>query len=306
MFTHLIALNPRGRRIVRVGIADGFITTVVSRLETFPDGIVVDTEKRHIYWTNMGTPGLPADHPPRGESDLDFYRHNGSLERAALDGSDRHWVVPEGGLVTGKQLAGAWSRRRLYWADREGAAVRSVALDGTGMRDEIVAAKSAQDRYVVRNQCVGVAVDERNGYLYWTQKGPSDGGDGRIFRAPLDIPAGECAADRTVEVLWEGLPGPIDIELDLDAGTLYWTDRGLPPSGNTLNRADIPATGRPGGDITVLSYGFHEAIGLAVDTDHGLAYVSDLSGEIRAVGLDGRYEALVAQVPGGLTGIAGI
>ncbi|OBG44502.1 hypothetical protein A5669_10815 [Mycolicibacterium fortuitum] len=217
MFTHLIALNPRGRRIVRVGIADGFITTVVSRLETFPDGIVVDTEKRHIYWTNMGTPGLPADHPPRGESDLDFYRHNGSLERAALDGSDRQWVVPEGGLVTGKQLAGAWSRRRLYWADREGAAVRSVALDGTGMRDEIVAAKSTQDRYVVRNQCVGVAVDERNGYLYWTQKGPSDGGgEGGITHFM------ETLMPRMTEG-WPGLGNPDftpELEQEIVAGVL--------------------------------------------------------------------------------------
>lgn len=306
MFTHLIALNPAGQQIVRVTIADGAITPIITGLASFPDGIVVDHAHQHLYWTNMGAPGLPADHPPQGEGDLDFYRRNGSIERAALDGSNRTWVVPEGGLVTGKQLAGAWIRNRLYWSDREGAAVRSIALDGTGPRDEIVMAHTDQDRHVVRNQCVGVAVDERNGYLYWTQKGPSDGGDGRIFRAPLDIPAGQSPADREMEVLWSGLPEPIDIELDLDAGVLYWTDRGLPPGGNTLNRADIPAPGRPGGHPDVLSVGFHEAIGLAVDTADGLAYVSDLSGEIRAVGLDGRYEAVVAQVAGGLTGIAGI
>lgn len=214
--------------------------------------------------------------------------------------------MPEGGLVTGKQLAGAWSCRRLYWSDREGAAVRSVALDGTDLRDEVVVAQTDQDRHLVRNQCVGVAVDEPGGYLYWTQKGPSDGGDGRIFRAPLDIPAGQSATDRAVEVLWSGLPEPIDLELDLDAGVVYWTDRGLPPGGNTLNRADIPAPGQPGGDVAILSAGFHEAIGLAVDVREGLAFVGDLSGEIRAVSLDGRYEAVVAQIPGGLTGIAGI
>lgn len=306
MFTHLVALNPGGQQIVQVTIADGSITPIITGLATFPDGVVVDRDQRHIYWTNMGAPGLPADRPPQGESDLDFYRRNGSIERAAFDGADRIWVVSEGGLVTGKQLAGAWARRRLYWSDREGAAVRSIALDGTDLRDEIVVAQRDRDRHVARNQCVGVAVDERNGYLYWTQKGPSDGGDGRIFRAPLDIPAGQRAGDREREVLWSGLPEPIDIELDLDAGVLYWTDRGLPPGGNTLNRAAIPTPGQPGGAIEILSSGFHEAIGLAVDPPDGLAYVSDLSGEIRAVGLDGRYEAVVAQIPGGLTGIAGI
>ncbi|MGV0679522.1 hypothetical protein ABQE62_25280 [Mycolicibacterium fortuitum] len=34
---------------------------------------MVDTDRRHIYWTNMGAPGLPADHPLQGEDDLDFW-----------------------------------------------------------------------------------------------------------------------------------------------------------------------------------------------------------------------------------------
>ena len=174
------------------------------------------------------------------------------------------------------------------------------------LRDEVVVAHTEHDRHVVRNQCVGVAVDERNGYLYWTQKGPSDGDDGRIFRAPLIIPTGQRADRRDVEELWSGLPEPIDLELDLEGGVLYWTDRGAPPSGNNLNRADVPAAGQVGGAVNILSADFREAIGLALDADAGVVYVSDLFGEIRAVGVDGRSQRTVAQIPGGVTGIAGI
>jgi DNA-binding beta-propeller fold protein YncE len=306
MYSHLIALNPSRQRIVKVTIADGTVSDFIDGVTDFPDGIVVNHAENALYWTNMGAPGLPADHPPRQEADLNFYRRNGSLERAALDGSDRSVVLAPGSFVTGKQLAGAWQRNRLYWSDREGAAVLSVSLQTGHVRAEVVVAQTERDRHVVRNQCVGVAVDETNGWLYWTQKGPADGGDGRIFRAPLDIPAGQTAQSREVEVLWSDLPEPIDLELDLQTGVIYWTDRGTPPTGNTLNRAHIPAAGRFGGAIDILSADFHEAIGLAVDTDAGIAYVSDLSGEIRGVALDGTGQRLIATVPGGLTGIAGI
>jgi hypothetical protein len=39
----------------------------------FPDGIAVDVEAGHIYWTNMGIPNLD----------------DGSIERADLDGKNR-------------------------------------------------------------------------------------------------------------------------------------------------------------------------------------------------------------------------
>ena len=38
------------------------------------------------------------------------------------------------------------------------------------------------------------------------------------------------------------LPEPIDLELDLENRLLYWTDRGDPPRGNTVNRAPIDPT----------------------------------------------------------------
>jgi sugar lactone lactonase YvrE len=304
VFTGLLALNPGRQRIVRVDPTDGRVDDFVTGVAAFPDGIVVDARRDTVYWTNMGSPRLPEDRPPRGEGDLDFHVPDGSIERVGIDGSHREIVVPSGRFVTGKQLAAAWSLDRLFFSDREGAAVRSVSLRTGEVRDEVVVADTEEGRRDERNQCVGVAVDERGGYLYWTQKGPPDGGEGRILRAPLAIPDGQSAEGRDVEVLWAGLPEPIDLELDGAAGVLYWTDRGAAPRGNTLNRADVPAVGRAGGAVDILSDGFGEAIGLAVDAD--VVYVSDLGGEIRAVGLDGRGDRRVAMVPGGLTGIAGI
>jgi hypothetical protein len=250
----------------------------------------------------MGVPGLPKGRPPKTEADLDFYRVNGSLERVDMDGTGRTYILPVGSFDTGKQLAGAWSAGRLYWSDREGAAVRSVRLDGTDFRDEVVVATAEADRRILRNQCVGVAVDERHGLLYWTQKGAANGNDGRIFRTSLNAPVGE----REIEVLWSELPEPIDLELDSDTNTIYWTDRGDPPRGNTLNRAAIPAVGEPGGDVTVVSASYHEAIGLAVDNQAGVVYVGDLSGQIRAVHLDGGGEQVVFKADKPLTGIAGV
>ena len=300
MFIRLLALSPLDKSLLKLDIATGESSTLVDGLTDGPDGIVVDPDRKYVYWTNMGAPGLPEGRAPKTEEDLDFYRKNGSLERVGMDGTGRTYILPVGSFVTGKQLAGAWSAGRLYWSDREGAAVRSARLDGSDLRDEVVVATTEADRRIIRNQCVGVAVDEQRGLLYWTQKGPANGNDGRIFRTSLNAPVGE----RRIEVLWSELPEPIDLEPDLDTNTMYWTDRGDPPRGNTLNKAAIPAVGEPGGDVSVVDANYHEAIGLAVDTPGGVAYVSDLSGQIRAVRLDGSGEQIVFKGKP-LTGIAG-
>jgi len=300
MFIRLLALSPLDKSLLKLDIATGESSTLVDGLTDGPDGIVVDPDRKYVYWTNMGAPGLPEGRAPKTDEDLDFYRKNGSLERVGMDGTGRTYILPVGSFVTGKQLAGAWSAGRLYWSDREGAAVRSARLDGSDLRDEVVVATTEADRRIIRNQCVGVAVDEQRGLLYWTQKGPANGNAGRIFRTSLNAPVGE----RRIEVLWSELPEPIDLEPDLDTNTMYWTDRGDPPRGNTLNKAAIPAVGEPGGDVSVVDANYHEAIGLAVDTPGGVAYVSDLSGQIRAVRLDGSGEQIVFKGKP-LTGIAG-
>ena len=111
-------------------------------------------------------------------------------------------------------------------------------------------------------------------------------------------------AHRTdTEVLFESLPEPIDLEWDGATGTLFWTDRGKPPKGNTLNRARI-LDGKPV-DHEILLSGLKEAIGLALDGKGRRIFVSDLAGDLWVVSLDHPGEAKVIyrnQTP--LTGIA--
>ena len=45
--------------------------------------------------------------------------------------------------------------------------------------------------------------------------------------------------------MFKDLPEPIDLEIDHTTRTLYWTDRGDPPHGNTVNRAHWTPSGTP-------------------------------------------------------------
>jgi hypothetical protein len=85
--------------------------------------------------------------------------------------------------------------------------------------------------------------------MYWTQRGSSNARQGRILRAGIDIPDGDTAPERRrdVAVIFKDLPEPIDLELGLAKRTIYWTDRGDSPLGNTVNRApmDVAAGDAP-------------------------------------------------------------
>ena len=83
---------------------------------------------------------------------------------------------------------------------------------------------------------MGIVVDVDGGEFYWTQKGATKAGQGRLFRANLEIPQGQTATTRQdVELLYDALPEPIDLDIDPGTRNLYWTDRGDPPRGNTVS-----------------------------------------------------------------------
>src|SRR5260221_11413124 len=133
--------------------------------------------------------------------------------------------------------------------------------------------------------CVGITVDPQGGKIYWTQKGTEKGGVGRIFRANIEIPVGQTATNRTdIEVFFDGLPEPIDLELDPEKRVLYWTDRGDPPRGNTVNRASIDAK-PPAPEILVTH--LMEGIGIALDLKGNRMFITDLAGSVYSARLDG-------------------
>ena len=206
----LFFLEASGGRIHSAN-ADGSDGKVIVSGARVPDGIVVDVEAGHIYWTNMGVPS----------------KNDGSIERADLDGQNHVTIIGEGETFTAKQLHLEKKSGKLYWCDREGMRVMRANLDGSNIETLIDTSKGdARPGIDLTKWCVGITVDPDRKQIYWTQKGPDDAGKGRIFRANIDIPKGETAANRTdIELLFDGLPEPIDLELDLKNRLLYWTDR---------------------------------------------------------------------------------
>src|SRR5262249_27179238 len=153
--------------------------------------------------------------------------------------------------------------------------------------------------------CVGIAVDVEGGKLYWTQKGEAKAGQGRLFRANIEIPAGQTASTRQdIELLYDALPEPIDLDIDPATRILYWTDRGDPPRGNTVNRAplDAPSGQRPAPEIVFKH--LMEAIGLALDLKNGRMFITDFAGTVYSANLDGSNQKTLLVAQGNVTGIA--
>ncbi|MGI6878489.1 hypothetical protein [Microbacterium sp. gxy059] len=295
----LYALTAAPGGLHRIDLGTGRASLLAATPGEVPDGLVLDPDAGEAVVSFMGAPDGPAENG--GEPPFSLPR--GSVRAFALaDGAERV-LVERGSFTTGKQIARDPATGRLFWADREGRGIWSAACDGSDAAPLVLTA--GRTPTPVEDECVGVAVDPAGGWLVWTQKGPSKGGRGRILRAPIKLPEGETAATRSdVEVLWECLPEPIDLELDADAGELWWTDRGAAPDGNTLNRAALPAPGERGEAPRIVARGFREAIGLAIDRDRNLAYVSDLAGRVHEVALATGRTRVVAELAGGVTGIA--
>ena len=90
------------------------------------------------------------------------------------------------------------------------------------------------------------------------------------------------------------------LELDLANRALYWTDRGDPPRGNTVNRAPIDKNAVPEILVTHLM----EGIGIALDVPSNRMFVTDFAGSVYSADLDGKNERNFLYAQGNLTGIA--
>jgi len=281
----LFVLDLSGNRVFSMNPDGSDSQTLITGCR-HPDGIVVDVEAGHLYWTNMGV----------------FSRNDGSIERADLDGKNRQTIVAEGQTFTPKQIHLDKQNGKLYWCDREGMRVMRANLDGSEVETLVERGRTDEDRRDEDKWCVGITVDTERRHVYWTQKGGSKAGHGRIFRAGMDIPKGQTAANRQdIAVLFSGLPEPIDLELDSQNRVLYWTDRGDPPRGNTVNRSRIDAN-TPSQEI-VLRH-LLEGIGIALDVNGDRMFVTDLAGSIYGAPLGGPEKRPLAVAQGNLVGIA--
>ncbi|KAF3037287.1 hypothetical protein E8E11_003737 [Didymella keratinophila] len=269
---------------------DGSAPKPILSNQALPDGIAIDRPKKRMFWTCMGVPA----------------EKDGAIYSANLDGSDQCTVIDSGKINTPKQLALDTSASKIYFCDREGCTVYRCSYDGSAL--EVLARNGGTASYATgqanaMNWCVGIAVSQTHKKIYWSQKGPSKGGRGRIFSADIDMPEGKTAETREdITCILYGLPEPIDLEVDEVNGKLYWTDRGELPWGNTLSCVDLDQQGKPVvkepavlPSQFVISRRFHEAIGLQVDADRGRAYVSDLGGGVYVCDLDGKNKKTIWQ-----------
>ena len=286
----LFFLDLGGGRIMSVNTDGSGLQTLVSEGRKLPDGLAIDSGPGHLYWTNMGNPKA----------------NDGSIFRSDLDGRNLTTIIAPGGTFTPKQLQLDRKNRKLYWCDREGMRVMRANPDGSNIETLVDTSQGdARPGADARKWCVGIAVDPEGGKLYWSQKGDDNAGQGRIFRADINIPVGQNAANRRdIELLYDALPEPIDLELDVRKRTLYWTDRGDPPRGNTVNRA--PADPTPGANdkIEILMTHLMEGIGLALDLKGGRMFVTDFGGSVYSANLDGSNQKTLLIAEGNLTGIA--
>src|SRR5262249_402506 len=98
--------------------------------------------------------------------------------------------------------------------------------------------------------------------------------------AASSAPKSTCRRARArrtaIELLFDKLPEPIDLELDHKNRVLYWTDRGDPPRGNTVNRAPIDKKAEP--EIVIRN--LMEGIGIALDVPGNRMFITDFAGSI--------------------------
>jgi DNA-binding beta-propeller fold protein YncE len=276
---------------VRSANADGSdLQTVVEEGRKLPDGLVVDAAAGHLYWTNMGN----------------LKENNGSIFRSDLDGQNMTTIVPPGGTFTPKQLQLEKTSGKLYWCDREGMCVMRANLDGSKV-ETLVDTSQGDPRPGPdpTKWCVGIAVDVDGGKIYWTQKGGDNADEGRIFRANIETPSGQTPTNRQdIELIYDGLPEPIDLDIDPSTRTLYWTDRGDPPRGNTVNRAPLDTKSGKRKKPEIVFDHLMEGIGLALDHEGGRMFITDFAGTVYSANLDGSDRRTLLFGQGNLTGIA--
>src|ERR1700688_2387867 len=174
----LFFLDTAGDRILSSNPDGSDLKTILTEGRRLPDGVVVDVDAGHLYWTNMGDPTA----------------NDGSIERSDFDGNNLTHIVPPGATFTPKQLQLDEKNRKLYWCDREGMRIMRANLDGSKIETLLDTSEGdARPGKDIKKWCVGIALDVKAGKLYWTQKGPDNAGEGRIFRANLEIPQGQSA-----------------------------------------------------------------------------------------------------------------
>ena len=170
---------------------------------------------------------------------------------------------------------------QLYW-NHVNYKIQSASLDGSNVRDVLITGPSGQ------SGSWGLAVDVRNGKLYWT-----DWVAERIRRADLD---GTNVEDLVTSA--DGLDRPVALALDVRNGKMYWTDWDT----DKIQRADLDGTNVE----DLVTSGLVSPGGLALDVPNGKMYWTDGENDkIQRADLNGtNVEDLVTSGLGRPSGLA--
>ncbi|KAJ5782824.1 Dehydrogenase multihelical [Penicillium paradoxum] len=273
--------------------ADGKQQKAILTNQALPDGLAVEPTSGRMFWTCMGVPG----------------KSDGAVYSANLDGTDIKTIIAPGPLNTPKQLVIDSVAQMLYFSDREGCRVWRCAFDGSAL--EILIDNFRPDltpEEALTKWCVGIAVDPKRGKFYWTQKGAPKSNKGLILSANIATPKGQSADSRDdIKVVVANLPEPIDLEIHEPSRTLYWTDRGELPFGNSLNCIKLNEEGLTESTEKhqIITRNLNEAIGLVLDHVNSHIYITDLGGSLYRCDLDGNNKVkLYTNDDRALTGIA--
>lgn len=290
----LVVLEPGAGRIFTCDGDGDNVEVLREHVGKFPDGIVIDRAAGEIYGTLMGEVA----------EDGTAYGYDGEIWRMDADAAYPVKLIGGGAIRTPKQITADFVNRKLYWCDREGMRVFRADFDGSSMEVLLETGRRPEDETDQSRWCVGIAVDPEARQFYWTQKGHPDSGEGRICRAGYDLPAGESPAARSdIEVLFKDLPEPIDLDLDLAHGRLWWTDRGDLEGGNSVCCAGITPDRKVSRDHQVVLTDVRETIGMVVFHKEGYIFASSLTGELFRAKLDGSERTRIGSFDQ-LTGIA--
>ena len=277
----VLSLNPDG--------SDRKVIVTECRL---PDGIAVDVEGGHIYWTNMGVPT----------------RNDGSIERADLDGRNRTTIVPQGGTFTPKQLKLEKKSGKLYWCDREG--MRRDAREPRRVersKPSWTRARATLDRGRIRRSGASASPSMPTAARFTgRKKAGTTRALGRIFRAGIDIPPGQTRGEshghRSAlrRAARADRPGDSISRIAACTGPTAATRRAATPSTAPPRRAVRRRARHP----EILFTHLMEGIGIALDLKGGRMFLTDLAGSVYSARLDGSEKQTLLCAQGNLTGIA--
>ncbi len=213
---------------------------------------------------NDGTASASADADDAITPGMIYFvaRNDGTIKRAALDGSNATVVVS--GLDNPRDVEVDVANEKIYWSSGDGSVDRiwRANLDGSGIESVVGTGPHDSLRQIF--------LDAANGVIYFGNRFDS----GTLYRVNTD--------GSGLQTLFTGSGNYWDIAVDAAAGKVYWTD----VTGNTVSRANLDGSNRQN------LFTNSSSAGMALDLASGSLFVGR-NGDIVRANLDGSSPTVI-------------